>query len=159
LNAGTSVAISTTGVGSDAGNITVNAPIERTIGNGAVNLTLTAHTNININNAITVTGSGSKLELTAGNSSTNGSITLSNTVKADTLSMNITGTGSVTQSAALETNNLRIYGQSASVTLENTSPTKTNLDHNLFIINNPYLPNNSMKYFNESLFMAKYDSN
>ena len=121
LNAGTSVATSTTGVGSDAGNITVNAPIERTIGNGAVNLTLTAHTNININNAITVTGSGSKLELNAGNSGTNGSITLSNTVKADTLSMNITGTGSVTQSAALETNNLRIYGESASVTLENTS--------------------------------------
>ncbi len=121
LNAGTSVAISTTGVGSDAGNITVNAPIERTIGNGAVNLTLTAHTNININNAITVTGSGSKLELNAGNSSTNGSITLSNTVKADTLSMNITGTGSVTQSAALETNNLRIYGASSNVTLENTS--------------------------------------
>lgn len=129
LNAGTNVTITTTGAGLDAGNIVVNAPIVMnapivaTPATGSVNLTLTANKDLTINQPITVNGSGSKIQLTAGNALTNGSILFSGNVKTDTLSMDLTGNGTIAQTAAtsIQSNNLRISAPSSIVTLPNTA--------------------------------------
>ena len=129
LNAGTNVTITTTGAGLDAGNIVVNAPIVMnapivaTPDTGSVNLSLTANKDLTINQPITVNGSGSKIQLTAGNALTNGSILFSGNVKTDTLSMDLTGNGTITQTAAtsIQSNNLRISAPSSRVTLPNTA--------------------------------------
>ena len=121
LNAGTSVTVTTGSAGSEAGNITVNAPITQSAMAAATRLTLSANQNIAINSAISMTQSGSKLELNAGNVSSGGNIALTAAVAADTLSMNLTGAGTVSQTAAVNTNNLRISGANTQVTLDNAS--------------------------------------
>jgi filamentous hemagglutinin family protein len=121
LDAGTNVTISTGNTGTEAGYITVNADITQSATAPAARLTLNANQDITINNAISMTKSGSKLELNAGNSSNGGNVTLAGTVNADTVSMNLTGAGSVTQTTALSTNNLRIAGTGTQVTLADTS--------------------------------------
>ncbi len=52
LDAGTSVTITTTGAGSDAGNITINAAISKSTTTGSPTLTFTAANNITVNSAI-----------------------------------------------------------------------------------------------------------
>ena len=121
LNAGTNVTVTTGSTGAEAGNITVNAAIAQSATAPATRLTLTANQDIAINSAITLTKSGSKLELNAGNAISGGNIALTGAVAADTLSMNLTGTGAVTQTAALTANNLRISGVNTQVTLANPS--------------------------------------
>ncbi len=121
LNAGTSVTVTTGSTGSDAGNITVDAAITQSATAPATRLTLTANQDIAINSAITMSKSGSKLELNAGNATSGGNIALTGAVTADTLNMNLTGAGAVTQTAAVSANNLRISGTSTQVTLANAS--------------------------------------
>ncbi len=124
LDAGTNVTVTTGGsgsAGSEDGNITVNAAITQNSAAPAARLVLTANKNINIASDISLSKSGSKLELNAGNSSTAGSIALTGAVTADTLNMNLVGAGTVTQTAAVTANNLRINGENTAVTLNNTS--------------------------------------
>jgi len=124
LDGGTYVTISTGASGSagaEMGNITVNADITQSVTAPAARLTLTANKDITINNAVSLTKSGSKLELNTGNG---GNIYLAGAVTADTLSMNLTGAGTVTQAPGpgappLSANNLRVVGTGAQVTLAN----------------------------------------
>ncbi len=107
------VVVSTTGAGVDQGNITVASPIAWASGNS---LTLRADNNIAINSPIS--GTGGSLILSAGNTTTTGSITIGAAISAKggitlsggsinlnadvsgtTVTFNTTGTGSVTQTA------------------------------------------------------------
>jgi filamentous hemagglutinin family protein len=126
LDAGTNVTVSTGAAGSagaEDGNITVNAAITQNSAAPAARLVLTANKNINIASDISMSKSGSKLELNAGNNSTAGSIALTGAVTADTLNMNLVGAGTVTQTTAVTANNLRINGENTAVTLNNTNNT------------------------------------
>ncbi|MFA6015297.1 MAG: MBG domain-containing protein, partial [Gallionellaceae bacterium] len=67
LNAGTSVTVTTTGAGSESGDITVNAPLTWSAGK----LTLTAHNNLNINASLNASSTGT-LAFAYGQSSTAG---------------------------------------------------------------------------------------
>ena len=119
LDAGTSVEVKTTGAvtGIEAGNITVNGAIS-TIQDSA-NLTLSADTSIIVNNSITLAGSGSTLNLSAGgsDSSSNGFVALGAPVSVDTLNVSVAGTGTVNQSKPLDVNNLRLQASASDVTL------------------------------------------
>jgi filamentous hemagglutinin family protein len=124
LNQGTNVTVSTGNSGSSTdGNITVASPISATPtgGNGAAKLTLTANHNIAVSNTISVAGSGSMVELNAGNATGGGGVSIGAAVNVDTLSLNITGAGTVTQSAAVTANNLKLTGTNTDVTLNQSS--------------------------------------
>ena len=122
LDAGTSVTISTgTGTQSTDGSITVNAPIVRGSATNAVNLTLSANKDISINQQITLTGSGSKIQLNSGNNSASSSIVFAGAVSSDILSIDVTGSGTISQTAAIQANNLRINATTSDVTLTNAS--------------------------------------
>ncbi|HZN32949.1 MAG TPA: hypothetical protein VFB80_03990, partial [Pirellulaceae bacterium] len=72
LQGGTNVTLNTGASGSEAGNITVNAPISVAVGNGNTRtLTLNAHAVIDVNSAITATSGSLNVVLNAG-----GAITL-----------------------------------------------------------------------------------
>jgi filamentous hemagglutinin family protein len=120
LNAGTSVTVTTGSSGSDAGNITVDAPITQNPTALAAKLTLNANKDIAINQAVTMTQSGSKLELI---SQSAGQIGLNANVQVDSTSIKVTGQGSVIQSAGtkLVTTNLAIDGAQTNVTLDNAN--------------------------------------
>ena len=119
LDAGTSVTIST---GANAlptdGSIIVNAPIVRSASNNPVSLTFSANKDITINQPITLTGSGSKVQLNAGNNSGNSSVLLASNVSTDILSMDVIGISTISQTAAstIQTNNLRINAPNSDVT-------------------------------------------
>jgi len=122
LNQGTNVTVSTgTYSTSTDGNITVSSPITGTGAGGAAKLTLTANHNIAVSNTISVTGSGSMVELNAGKATGSGNVSFDAAVNVDTLSVNVAGIGTVTQSAALTTNNLKLTGSNTDVTLSQTS--------------------------------------
>ena len=116
LEAGTNVVVSTTGIGTDAGNITVSAPITRSSSTGSANLTLNADNHISINSTVNISGSGSNLNLNAGGT---GGVALNAAVTVDTLSVSVPGVGTVTQSAAIDVNNLKLVGTASNVTLNN----------------------------------------
>ena len=123
LDAGTNVTVSTGSSGAEAGNISVNADITQNPAATAARLSLTANKDITIHNPISLSKSGSKLELNAGNAISGGNVVLTGAVTSDTLSMNLTGAGSVTQGASLSSavsvNNLRISGTGTQVVLQN----------------------------------------
>ena len=118
LEAGTHVVVSTTGIGTEAGNITVSAPITRSTSTGSANLTLNADNNIIIGSAVNISGSGSNLNLNAGGT---GGVALNAAVTVDTLNLSVPGVGTVTQSAAMDVNNLKVVGTGSSVALNHTS--------------------------------------
>jgi filamentous hemagglutinin family protein len=122
LNQGTNVTVSTgTYSTSTDGNITVSSPITGTGAGGAAKLTLAANHNIAVSNTISVAGSGSMVELNAGKATGSGNVSFDAAVNVDTLSVNVAGIGTVTQSAALTTNNLKLTGSNTDVTLSQTS--------------------------------------
>ncbi|CAN1556218.1 Filamentous haemagglutinin, N-terminal [Burkholderiaceae bacterium] len=118
LEAGTNVVVSTTGIGTEAGNITVSAPITRSTSTGSANLTLNADNNIIIGSAVNISGSGSNLNLNAGGT---GGVALNAAVTVDTLNVSVPGAGTVTQSAAMDVNNLKLVGTGSAVALNHTS--------------------------------------
>jgi filamentous hemagglutinin family protein len=120
LNAGTNVTVTTTGSGTDAGNINVNAAITQSNTAPAARLTLSANQEININSAISMSKSGSKLELIS--SDAGGKVAIKADVNADTLTMTLPGANSsVSQDlgTTVTTSNLRISGTDTSVALNN----------------------------------------
>lgn len=117
LNAGTSVTVTTSGSGSDAGNITVGAEIKQNATAPAAKLTLNANRDIAINQAVTMTQSGSKLELI---SQSAGQIGINANVQVDSTSIKVTGQGSVMQTSGnLMTTNLGIHAPDSTITLDN----------------------------------------
>ena len=118
LEAGTNVVVSTTGIGTDAGNITVSAPITRSTNSGSASLTLNADNNISINSAVNISGSGSNLNLNAGGA---GGVALNAVVTVDTLNVSVPGAGAVTQSAAMDVNNLKLVGTASAMGLNNAN--------------------------------------
>ena len=120
LSGGTNVSVTTGGsasAGSGSGDITVVDAITGTGAGGAAKLSLTANRHININNTVSVAGSGSMVELNAGNATTGGNVVVGADITVDTLSMNLSGAGTVTQTGALKTSNLKVAGTNADVTL------------------------------------------
>jgi filamentous hemagglutinin family protein len=120
LNAGTNVFITTTGAGTQDGDIFVSAPI--TSSQSLASLNLVADRNISIESAILLSGSGSLVKLQAGGAVTGTSaIRLNAQVTADTVHLVATEGGSITQSAALTTNNLAIDTPKSDVALTHAS--------------------------------------
>ncbi len=72
LNGGTSVAITTSGAGAEAGDITVNAPVTKSSGSSDVTLTLAAEHSILVNQSITNTGGTGKLNVVLDSNSADG---------------------------------------------------------------------------------------
>ena len=91
---------------SSSGNITVSSAV--TTADAAGNLALTTGGNLAINAALQTGATGTK-----------------------NLSLNLTGSGSATQTAALKANNLELMGTNASYTLNNTANYVTTLAANL----------------------------
>lgn len=122
LNQGTNVTISTTGAGTQFGDIYVTAPITSTTNNAQLNLI--ADRNIRVEQPITLSrngsGSGSRVKLqAAGAAATGPAIQLSASVTADTLQLVASGGGAITQSAPIAVTNLGINAPTSAVTLTN----------------------------------------
>ncbi|HIA7373673.1 TPA: filamentous hemagglutinin N-terminal domain-containing protein, partial [Escherichia coli] len=104
LNNGTSVTVltnSTSSGSNQAGNITVNADINKTSGTDAT-LTLKADGNINVNNNITSTNGKLNVNLAAANTSSTATITLGNNVNITTNGGDITaGTANASNSVTI----------------------------------------------------------
>ncbi|MBB6980151.1 filamentous hemagglutinin, partial [Escherichia coli] len=104
LNNGTSVTVltnSTSSGSNQAGNITVNADINKTSGTDAT-LTLKADGNITVNKNITSTHGKLNVNLAAANTSSTGTITLGNNVSITTNGGNITaGTANASNSVTI----------------------------------------------------------
>ena len=108
LNNGTSVTVltnSTSSGSNPAGNITVNADINKTSGTDAT-LTLKADGNITVNKNITSTHGKLNVNLAAANTSSTGTITLGNNVSITTNGGNITaGTANASNSVTINVTN------------------------------------------------------
>ncbi|HRK39095.1 MAG TPA: filamentous hemagglutinin N-terminal domain-containing protein, partial [Burkholderiaceae bacterium] len=121
LNAGTSVTIATSAGGTQAGDITVASPISVTTPTTGPtpSLTLNAHNNININQAITANAGGGKLDLNlnANLGAGSGKSTLASTV-------DLNG-GTLTSNAAATSNSATISNATVIGVLNATSGTST----------------------------------
>jgi filamentous hemagglutinin family protein len=117
LDAGTAVVITTTGAGSQAGDIVVSAPIGST--QPLANLTLLADRNISVAAPISLEGTGSHVKLQAGGAvSGTAAISLNARVSADTLELVSTNGGAITQLSAMRASNLGIHAPDSAVTLQ-----------------------------------------
>lgn len=117
LDAGTSVIIDTTGAGSEAGNITVDAAITKTIGPAAT-LTLKAHNNIITNASISSSLGAMHVVLTADQDSNGtGAVTLNNNITTLGGNVTITSAGDITLSSGGNT----IIAANAAVSLTSTN--------------------------------------
>lgn len=110
LDAGTSVSLTTSAGGTEAGDITVSAPITKSFG-PSTSLTLTAHNNININTNIAtlfVSTAALNLNLAANSDNANGgSVVMTNSnITLNGGSLNLAGNGDATISGG-SYNNLR----------------------------------------------------
>ncbi|EHL6582904.1 filamentous hemagglutinin N-terminal domain-containing protein, partial [Escherichia coli] len=135
LNNGTSVTVltnSTSSGSNQAGNITVNADINKTSGTDAT-LTLKADGNINVNNNITSTNGKLNVNLAAANTSSTATITLGNNVNITTnggditagtanasnsVTINVTGT-TLNTSNGSQAGNINLNGSRVNVTNAN----------------------------------------
>ncbi|EMX7494978.1 filamentous hemagglutinin N-terminal domain-containing protein, partial [Escherichia coli] len=135
LNNGTSVTVltnSTSSGSNQAGNITVNADINKTSGTDAT-LTLKADGNINVNNSITSTNGKLNVNLAAANTSSTATITLGNNVNITTnggditagtanasnsVTINVTGT-TLNTSNGSQAGNINLNGSRVNVTNAN----------------------------------------
>ncbi|EMI6861561.1 filamentous hemagglutinin N-terminal domain-containing protein, partial [Escherichia coli] len=127
LNNGTSVTVltnSTSSGSNQAGNITVNADINKTSGTDAT-LTLKADGNINVNNNITSTNGKLNVNLAAANTSSTGTITLGNNVSITT------NGGDITAGAANASNNVTIYVTGNNTVLNTTGTSNGNQAGNI----------------------------
>ncbi|EMV2453762.1 filamentous hemagglutinin, partial [Escherichia coli] len=133
LNNGTSVTVltnSTSSGSNQAGNITVNADINKTSGTDAT-LTLKADGNINVNNNITSTHGKLNVNLAAANTSSTATITLGNNVSITTNGGNITaGTANASNSVTINvtgtTLNTSSGSQAGNITLNGSRVNVTN---------------------------------
>ncbi|HIA3529409.1 TPA: filamentous hemagglutinin N-terminal domain-containing protein, partial [Escherichia coli] len=133
LNNGTSVTVltnSTSSGSNQAGNITVNADINKTSGTDAT-LTLKADGNINVNNNITSTNGKLNVNLAAANTSSTATITLGNNVSITTNGGNITaGTANASNSVTINvtgtTLNTSSGSQAGNITLNGSRVNVTN---------------------------------
>ncbi|HBN3479227.1 TPA: filamentous hemagglutinin N-terminal domain-containing protein, partial [Escherichia coli] len=135
LNNGTSVTVltnSTSSGSNQAGNISVNADINKTSGTDAT-LTLKADGNINVNNNITSTNGKLNVNLAAANTSSTATITLGNNVNITTnggditagtanasnsVTINVTGT-TLNTSNGSQAGNINLNGSRVNVTNAN----------------------------------------
>ncbi|HFV3961082.1 TPA: beta strand repeat-containing protein, partial [Escherichia coli] len=133
LNNGTSVTVltnSTSSGSNQAGNITVNADINKTSGTDAT-LTLKADGNITVNKNITSTHGKLNVNLAAANTSSTGTITLGNNVSITTNGGNITaGTANASNSVTINvtgtTLNTSSGSQAGNITLNGSRVNVTN---------------------------------
>ncbi|EGS5117606.1 filamentous hemagglutinin N-terminal domain-containing protein, partial [Escherichia coli] len=133
LNNGTSVTVltnSTSSGSNQAGNITVNADINKTSGTDAT-LTLKADGNINVNNNITSTNGKLNVNLAAANTSSTATITLGNNVNITTNGGDITaGTANASNSVTINvtgtTLNTSNGSQAGNITLNGSRVNVTN---------------------------------
>ncbi|TBL36124.1 filamentous hemagglutinin N-terminal domain-containing protein, partial [Escherichia coli] len=133
LNNGTSVTVltnSTSSGSNQAGNITVNADINKTSGTDAT-LTLKADGNITVNKNITSTAGKLNVNLAAANTSSTGTITLGNNVNITTNGGNITAgaanaSNSVTINVTGTTLNTSSGSQAGNITLNGSRVNVTN---------------------------------
>ncbi|HIA5527657.1 TPA: filamentous hemagglutinin N-terminal domain-containing protein, partial [Salmonella enterica] len=131
LNNGTSVTVLTNSTSSgQAGNITVNADINKTGGADAT-LTLKADGNINVNKNITSTAGKLNVNLAAANTSSTGTITLGNNVSITTNGGDITaGTANASNSVTINvtgtTLNTSSGSQAGNITLNGSRVNVTN---------------------------------
>ena len=100
LNTGTSVTVSTASAGTDAGDITINSPIQKTAG-GAATLTLRADRNIGVHADITSTSSRLNIVLSSANAAgaTAGGIDIDGNLDSNGGRILIGGAGAVTKNA------------------------------------------------------------
>jgi filamentous hemagglutinin family protein len=128
LNGGTSVQIATGAIGSvggDAGNITINATINKTAG-GDATLQLDAANAIFVNQAIGSSSGLLNVTLNAGS----GGIALNNTVNTNGGTLTLNTTGATSQNSALTTATLSLLGTGGAHVLNHTGNSFVTLSGN-----------------------------